>query len=59
MLGKLADLGSALSTAWTERQAQLYQAAKLEIRYEPGGQIAEVSIRLESRVNSVRVRGGT
>jgi hypothetical protein len=59
MVDSLADLGAALSTASAERQAQLYQAAKLEIRYEPGGQIAEVSIRLESRVNSVRVRGAT
>jgi DNA invertase Pin-like site-specific DNA recombinase len=53
----LGNVGEVLSRAPFEHLATLYQALRLQIRYDPAERVALVS--LSPRVVSVRVRGGT
>ncbi|WP_184728487.1 recombinase family protein [Saccharopolyspora phatthalungensis] len=59
MIDSLGDVGPALSGAKPDRLANLYQAVDLQVRYEPAERAAQIKIHPASRVNSVRVRGGT
>lgn len=60
MVDVLGDVGEALSGARPEHLTDLYQAVGLvQVRYEPSTHVADVTIQPMSRVNSVRVRGGT
>ncbi len=59
MIDSLGDVGAALHGAKPERLAKLYELVGLQVRYEPNACTADVTIQPVSRVNSVRVRGGT
>ncbi|MGP4017464.1 hypothetical protein [Saccharopolyspora sp. 5N708] len=59
MIDSLGDVGAALSSAKPDRLANLYQAVDLQVRYEPAERAADIKIHPVSRVNSVRVRGGS
>ncbi|WP_188989414.1 recombinase family protein [Saccharopolyspora thermophila] len=59
MIDSLGDVGTALSNAKPDRLASLYEAVDLQVRYEPTERVAQITIHPASRVNSVRVRGGT
>lgn len=59
MVDSLEDMGAALSGTNRESLLDLYQAIGLQIRYEPAAQLADLTIRPVSRVNSECVRGGT
>ncbi|WHT23787.1 hypothetical protein N8J89_20725 [Crossiella sp. CA-258035] len=59
MIDSLGDAGAALNSAKPERLADLYGAVDLQVRYTQTAHVADVSIKPVSRVNSVRVRGGT
>jgi hypothetical protein len=56
MIDYLGDVGGALSEADPAQLEELYRSLRLEVIYEPGERIAQVSIR-PNRV-SERVRGG-
>jgi hypothetical protein len=59
IVDSLGDLGGALSGARPGRLADLYAAVDLHVRDDPAAHAADVSLQPVSRVNSVRVRGGT
>ncbi|MEV0054312.1 recombinase family protein [Saccharopolyspora shandongensis] len=59
MIDSLGDVGAALSSVKPDRLTNLYQAVDLQVRYEPAERAAQIKIHPASRVNSVRVRGGT
>ncbi|HEV2778936.1 MAG TPA: hypothetical protein VGX25_05990 [Actinophytocola sp.] len=54
-IDSLGDMAAKLNDAKGDKLAELYASTDLQVVYEPGASIAEVSMR----VNSVRVRGGT
>ncbi|GAA2806838.1 recombinase family protein [Saccharopolyspora taberi] len=59
MIDSLGDVGAALSSTKSGRLANLYEAVDLQVCYEPADRVAQIKIHPASRVNSVRVRGGT
>ncbi|MBA2324687.1 MAG: recombinase family protein [Pseudonocardiales bacterium] len=59
VIESLGDVTKALVRASEARLAELYGALRLQLTYEPAGQVVDVTIQPVMRVNSVRVRGGT
>jgi hypothetical protein len=57
MIDSLGDVGAVLKDANPERLEQLYQALRLELRYQPHERV--VDVQLAPRVVSACVRGGS
>lgn len=60
MIDSLGDVGAALHQGKPDHLAGLYAAVDLQVRYQHEDRAADIKIHpARSRVNSVRVRGGT
>ncbi len=59
MLDALGPMATALARSPEAELAQLYEALRLQLLYQPLASLVEVTIQPILRVNSVRVRGGT
>ena len=59
VIATIGEIGDALNAADPRHLARLYAALRLQVCYEPDAHAAEVTIQPVTRVNSVRVRGGT
>jgi hypothetical protein len=59
MIDSIGDIGAALTEAQPQSLTALYDTLRLQMVYDPGSQIVDVTVQPCGRVNSVRVRGGT
>jgi hypothetical protein len=57
MIDSLGDVGAALADGEPASLGRLYQQLRIRLRYQPDDQA--VLVRVEPRVDTARVRGGT